>query len=213
MTIDVNIIDSKESRQEIKEMLELLSGENKHIRELLFLILKKLDKMGTQQDQIQADLDAIKQSAADLADAQAQEATNLGVLADEVKAIQQEEATGADQSTTVAALDSLAGKLATAASNAKSNAAALAALVTSAAPAPAVPATSDHAFTGVNGEAIVVNGKDAVPAVGDKVTVNGAAFTGTSNTDFTLADGSVLTVAPDSTVAGFTAAPAAQTGG
>lgn len=213
MTIDVNIIDSKESRQEIKEMLELLSGENKHIRELLFLILKKLDKMGTQQDQIQADLDAIKQSAADLADAQAQEATNLGVLADEVKAIQQEEATGADQSTTVAALDSLAGKLATAASNAKSNAAALAALVTSAAPAPAVHATSDHAFTGVNGEAIVVNGKDAVPAVGDKVTVNGAAFTGTSNTDFTLADGSVLTVAPDSTVAGFTAAPAAQTGG
>lgn len=211
MTININLYDSRQAKEQIAEVLELLRDkEDVETRELLFLILKKLDKMTTQQDQIKADLDALVQSGQDLADAQAQEATNLATLKTEVDQIKADEASGADQSTTVTALDALSAKLATAASNAKANAAALGDFVNTLAAPPAqtgtgtgsapAPTTTDHSFSDANGDTIVVSQAGDVPAAGDKVLVNGAAPVLGS---YTLSDGSVLNVGTDGNVTSF----------
>lgn len=69
---------------------------------------------------------------------------------------------------------------------------------------PTGPTLTDTAYTGVNGEAIVVSQAGAAPAAGEKVTVNGAAVT--TDTTLTLSDGAVLVLSADSVVVSYSPA-------
>lgn len=202
-----------------------------YLGEQLFIINQKLQTIMDQNAQTSADLAAILGDFQKIADAQTADAQSLVTMGQELQAIRDEEASGADQSATVAALDDLKTKFDTAAQNAANNSAALAALVqAAAAPASsgstgntgdsgnsgnsgdqgstgtgdgsgtAAPTLTDKTYGDAAGETIVVSQAGDVPAVGEKVTVNGGL---PSLSSYTLNDGSVLSVNTDGTVAGF----------
>jgi hypothetical protein len=195
---------------------------------LQYFSFKKLFSMI--DTQVKAQLDAMAATLGDIVTAEAAEDSKLseilaaeqdedaelGKLSGYVKQIIANEGSGADQSETVAALTDFNGKLEALKTKAAQRTADLQPIVDKAKaqtdalkaiqiPVVAPPATTDKSYTDTAGETIVVSQAGDLPAVGETVTVNGAPAT---QATYTLSDGAILNVTPDSKVASYTPAQA-----
>lgn len=200
MTINVNIYDHRNCQ------------EDTQLRDLLLIIIKKLDKMADQNAEIKALVQQGVDTLTDLVTSEQNQDKQLDLLIQTAEDIKNNEASGADQTDTVNALTSFVGALKTARDASKAQTdkvqAALTVLQTPVSqppPPPPPPTTTDKTYSDAAGDTIVVSQAGTVPALGDAVLVNGAA---PALATYTLTDGAVLNIGTDGKVASYT--PAAQ---
>lgn len=150
-----------------------------------FFILKKLQKMATEVDNL----------AAAVANETTVENSAILLMVQLATLLKNAANTG-----DLAKVQQLADNINT---NAKALADAIAANTPVVIPPP--PVFTNTPYTATTGEAIVVSQAGATPVAGEVVTVNGAASVAAT---FTLSDGAVLVIGDDSKVISYTAAPA-----